>query len=68
MIWLKELLLWVLAIYLALYDLIARAFRTAIAIFKAPQSGPLLPIAMTPDSFNNEFNPFEDGLRTCFGC
>jgi hypothetical protein len=61
----NDLLIWVIAIYHALYDLISRDIRAALAIFKAPQAGPLLPIAVTRESFGNEFDPVEGGIRKC---
>jgi hypothetical protein len=48
-----------------LYDHIAEAICVAIAVFKAPQAEPILPIAVNRSSFNNEFNPVEGGIRMC---
>jgi len=67
MAWFKEVLIWVLALYYVLYDHIAGAIRTLVAVFKAPHAEPILPIAVTRNSFNNEFNPVEGGIRTCLG-
>ena len=67
MAWFKEVLIWVLAFYYVLYDHIAGAIRTLVAAFKPPQVGPILPIAVTRNSFNSEFNPVEGGIRTCLG-
>ena len=67
MAWFKEVLIWVLAFYYVLYDHIAGAIRTLVAVFKPPQVGPILPIAVTRNSFNSEFNPVEGGIRTCLG-
>jgi len=67
MAWFKEVFVWVLAFYYVLYDHIAGAIRTFVAVFKPPQAEPILPIAVTRNSFNNEFNPVEGGIRTRLG-
>jgi hypothetical protein len=67
MAWFKEVFIWVLAFYYVLYDHIAGAIRALVAVFKPPQAEPILPIAVTRNSFNNEFNPVEGGIRTCLG-
>ena len=63
----KGVLTWFLALYYVLYDHIARAIRAFVAIFKAPQAEPILPIAVTRNSFNKEFNPVEGGIRMFLG-
>ena len=65
MAWFKEVLIWVLAFHYMLYDHIAGGMHAVAAIFKAPQTEPIFPIAVTRNSFNNEFNLVEGGIRTC---
>ena len=68
MAWFKEVLTWVLAFSYVLYDHIARAIRPIVAVFKAgPQAEPILSIAVTRNSFNNEFNPVQSGIITYLG-
>ena len=67
MAWFKEVLIWVLAFYYVLYDHIAGVIRAIVTVFTPPQAEPILPIAVARNSFNNEFNPVEGGIRTCLG-
>ena len=67
MAWFKEVLIWVLAFYYVLYDHTAGVIRAIVTVFKPPQAEPILPIAVARNSFNNEFNPVEGGIRTCLG-
>jgi hypothetical protein len=67
MAWFKEVLIWVLAFYYVVYDHIAGAIRALVAVFKPLHAEPILPVAVTRNSFNNEFNPVEGGIRTCLG-
>jgi len=57
MAWFKEVFVWALASYCVLYNHITGVICALVVIFKASQTEPILPIAVTRNSFNNEFNP-----------
>ncbi|KIM36160.1 hypothetical protein M413DRAFT_31913 [Hebeloma cylindrosporum] len=62
MAWYQGVLSWLIAFYYVLYDHIASAIRAVVAVFKTGQGEPILPIAVTRNSFNGEFNPVMGGI------
>jgi len=62
--WSHELFVWVLAIYQALYGLIAQGIRAIIKRFMAPEPAMELPISSKSTSFIPGCVP-ADGIRTC---